>query len=71
MTGADVYSHYLVKTKRRLKLPRAEGKKTIRERFDLRRLQIDLVEKHENNLETYKEAVKKVIEMTKSRASEG
>ena len=40
MTGADVYSkHYLVKTRICLKLARAEGRKNVRERFDVSKLQ--------------------------------
>ena len=40
MRGADVYSdHYLVKTRIRLKLARAEGRKNVRERFDVSKLQ--------------------------------
>ena len=39
MTGADVYSkHYLVKTRICLKLARAEGRKNVRERFDVSKL---------------------------------
>ena len=37
---ADVYSdHYLVKTRIRIKLARAEGRKNVRERFDVSKLQ--------------------------------
>ena len=44
MRRADVYSdHYLVKTRIHLKLARAEGRKNIRERFDERKLQIELI----------------------------
>ena len=40
MRGADVYSsHYLVKTRIRLKLARAQGRKNVRERFDVSILQ--------------------------------
>ena len=40
MRGADVYSeHYLVKTRICLKLARAEGRKNVRERFDVSKLQ--------------------------------
>ena len=39
MRGADVYSeHYLVKTRICLKLARAEGRKNVRERFDVSKL---------------------------------
>ena len=42
MRGADVYSnHYLVKTRIRLKLARAQGRKNVRERFDVSILQSD------------------------------
>ena len=40
MRGVDVYSdHYLVKTRICLKLARAEGRKNVRERFDVSKLQ--------------------------------
>ena len=40
MRGADVYSdHYLVRTRISLKLARPEGRKNVRERFDLSKLQ--------------------------------
>ena len=40
MTRADIYSkHYLVKTRICLKLARAEGRKNVRERFDVSKLQ--------------------------------
>ena len=40
MRGTDVYSdHYLVKTRICLKLARAEGRKNVRERFDVSKLQ--------------------------------
>ena len=40
MTGADVYSkHYVVKTRICLKLARAEGRKNVKERFDVSKLQ--------------------------------
>ena len=39
MRGADVYSdNYLVKTRIRLKLARAEGRKNVRQRFDVSKL---------------------------------
>ena len=39
MRGADVYSnHYLVKTRISLKLARPEGRKSVRQRFDLSKL---------------------------------
>ena len=39
MRGTDVYSdHYLVKTRICLKLARAEGRKNVRERFDVSKL---------------------------------
>ena len=40
MTGLDVYSkHCIVKTRICLKLARAEGRKNVRERFDVSKLQ--------------------------------
>ena len=46
MTGADVYSkHYLVKTRICLKLARAEGRKNVRERFDVSKLQSEETKK--------------------------
>ena len=40
MRGVDVYSdHYLVRTRISLKLARPEGRKNVRERFDLSKLQ--------------------------------
>ena len=40
MRGADVYSdHYLVRTRISLQLARPEGRKNVRERFDLSKLQ--------------------------------
>ena len=39
MRGTDVYNdHYLVKTRICLKLERAEGRKNVRERFDVSKL---------------------------------
>ena len=39
MRGADVYSdNYLVKTRIRLKLARAEGRKNVRQRFDVSKM---------------------------------
>ena len=39
MRGTDVYSeHYFVKTRICLKLARAEGRKKVRERFDVSKL---------------------------------
>ena len=45
MRGTDVYSdHYLVKTRIRLKLrARAEGRKNVRERFDVSKLQSEKI----------------------------
>ena len=49
MRGADVYSdHYLVKTRIRLKLARAEGRKNARERFDVRKLRSEAIRKRYN-----------------------
>ena len=50
MRGADVYSdHYLVKTRIRLKLARAEGRKNVRERFDVSKLQSETIRRKHNN----------------------
>ena len=47
MRGADVYSdHYLVKTRIRLKLARAEGRKNVRERFDVSKLQSEEIKNY-------------------------
>ena len=49
MRGADVYSdHYLVETKRRLKLARAEGRKNVMERFDVGRVQNEEIRRRYN-----------------------
>ena len=50
MKGADVYSdHYLVKTRICLKLARAEGRKNVRERFDVSKLQSEKIRRKHNN----------------------
>ena len=47
MRGADVYSeHYLVKTRICLKLARAEGRKNVRERFDVSKLQSEEIKNY-------------------------
>ena len=44
MRGTDVYSdHYLVKTRICLKLARAEGRKNVRERFDVSKLKSEKI----------------------------
>ena len=49
MRGADVYSdHYLVKTRICLKLARAEGRKNVRERFDVSKLQSEEMRRRYN-----------------------
>ena len=49
MRGTDVYSdHYLVKTRIRLKLVRAEGRKNVWERFDVSKLQSEGVRRRYN-----------------------
>ena len=49
MRGADVYSdHYLVETRIRLKLARAEGRKNVTERFDVSRLQSEEIRRRSN-----------------------
>ena len=49
MRGADVYSdHCLVKTRIRLKLARAEGRKNVRERFDVSKLQSEAIRRRYN-----------------------
>ena len=48
--GADVYSdHYLVKTRIRIKLARAEGRKNVRERFDVSKLQNEEIRRKYNS----------------------
>ena len=50
MRGADVYSdHYLVKTRTHLKLARAEGRKNVRERFDISKLQSEDIRRRYNS----------------------
>ena len=47
MRGADVYSeHYLVKTRICLKLARAEGRKSVRERFEVSKLQSEEIKNY-------------------------
>ncbi len=49
MRGADVYSdHYLVRTRKRLKLARIEGKKIARERLDVCKLQSEEIRRRYN-----------------------
>ena len=49
MRGTDVYSdHYLVKTRICLKLARAEGRKNVRERFDVSKLQSETIRRKHN-----------------------
>ena len=49
MRGADVYSdHYLVRTRIILKLARIEGKKIARERFDVCKLQSEVIKRRYN-----------------------
>ena len=49
MTGANVYSdYYLVKTRIRLKLAKAQGRKIVRERFDVRKLQSEEIRRKYN-----------------------
>ena len=49
MRGTDVYSdHYLVKTRICLKLARAEGRKNVRERFDVSKLQSEEMRRRYN-----------------------
>ena len=44
MRGTDVYSdHYLAKTRIFPKLARAEGRKNVRERFDVSKLQSEKI----------------------------
>ena len=48
--GADVCSdHYLVKTRIHIKLARAEGRKNVRERFDVSKLQNEEIRRKHNN----------------------
>ena len=50
MRGTDVYSdYYLVKTRICLKLARAEGRKNVRERFDVSKLQSEKIRRKHNN----------------------
>ena len=49
MRGPDVYSdHYLVKTRIPIKLARAEGRKNVRERFDVSKLQNEEIGRKHN-----------------------
>jgi len=49
MRGADVFSdHYLVRTRIRLKLARADRKKKVRERFDVCKLQSEEIRRRYN-----------------------
>ena len=49
MRGADVYSdHYLVKTRIRLKVSGAEGRKNVRERFYVSKLQTEVIKRKYN-----------------------
>jgi len=49
MRGADVYSHhYFVKTRIRINLARAEGRKNVRERFDVNKLQNEEIRRKYN-----------------------
>ena len=50
MRGTDVNSeHYFVKTRICLKLARAEGRKNVRERFDVSKLQSEKIRRKHNN----------------------
>ena len=59
MRGTDVYSeHYFVKTRICLKLARAEGRKKVRERFDVSKLQSEKIRrKHKNEARNTFEAL--------------
>ena len=60
--GADVYSeHYLVKTRIRIKLVRAEGRKNVRERFDVSKLQNEEIRrKYNSEVKNRREALEDV-----------